>query len=279
MVFDVIRTGTANYANAVTSVEFLTHYDIFGDDPPAFPGDDYSPTAGTLVFGAGVTALQVTVPILPDEIVEDDEAVVLQIHSATGPAGTVIADTEGVGFIEDDDNPSLFRLIGADAVGEGGTLEFVVTRSGGAEALGEAAALDIQTRANSVPAQTATPGEDFVATSARLTFAPGESQKTFAVQTLNDLDAKEGDEIVQVRILNPENGSILTGQGIKSGTILDVPLSGKGEGLDIGEILGGADAGLAAGRGTDAGGMAFTAADAVQHLLDELTGPGAGETT
>lgn len=221
MVFDVVRTGSGNYADATTSIDFTTYFDFFGSNPQAAPNSDYASTSGVLTFGAGETIKQVTVDVHSDTIIEQDEVITLRISNPSGPAGTGVVDGEAIGFIEDDDDVSTFRLFGGDSTEEGGDLIFTVTRAGSAEELQEAASLEILTRHNSVPEQTATPGSDFVATSATLNFAAGVTQRLFVVETLADGVSGEGDEIVQVRIMNPDNGTIPSSHAIQSATIED----------------------------------------------------------
>ena len=52
-------------------------------------------------------------------------------------------------------------------------------------------------------------GLDYVATSGTLTFAPGETTKTFTVQTIAD-DVEEYDEMFFVRLSNPSTPALIT---------------------------------------------------------------------
>ena len=65
---------------------------------------------------------------------------------------------------------------------------------------------------------TATAGSDYVATSGTLTFAAGESTKTFTVPVIGDL-LREGDETFFVNLSNTQGGSFSRQQGV--GTIFD----------------------------------------------------------
>ena len=53
-------------------------------------------------------------------------------------------------------------------------------------------------------------GQDYVATSGTLTFAPGETAKTFTVQIIAD-DVEEYDEMFFVRLSNPSTPALITG--------------------------------------------------------------------
>ena len=65
---------------------------------------------------------------------------------------------------------------------------------------------------------TATAGSDYTATSATLTFEPGETRKTIPVEVLDD-DEVEGDEILTVRLSDARNATL--GAAEATGTIRD----------------------------------------------------------
>ena len=65
---------------------------------------------------------------------------------------------------------------------------------------------------------TATAGLDYTATSATLTFEPGETRQTIPVEVLDD-DEVEGDEILTVRLSGARNATL--GVAEATGTIRD----------------------------------------------------------
>src|SRR5262249_19559909 len=67
-------------------------------------------------------------------------------------------------------------------------------------------------------AVTASAGTDFVPTSGKLTFAPGETSRQIVVPVIGDL-VNEADETFALNLSNPVNTLIVDGQGI--GTIFD----------------------------------------------------------
>ena len=69
-------------------------------DGSALAGDDYSARNGTLVFLAGDASKLVSVPLVNDEIAEDDETFTITLSSAVNAS---LTDAQGVGTIVDDD--------------------------------------------------------------------------------------------------------------------------------------------------------------------------------
>ncbi len=61
---------------------------------------DYTATSGTLTIAAGATEGTITVPILDDDITEEQETFMVQLSNATN---AIIADAEAVGIINDND--------------------------------------------------------------------------------------------------------------------------------------------------------------------------------
>ncbi len=181
-------------------------------DGSAVAGADYAAASGTLNFAFGEVLQTVTVEVLGDGEVESDETFFVDLSNAIG---AVIADGEGVGTIGDDDTPSQPGLeIGNATVIEGdeGTVqaEFDVTLT---PATNEAVTVDFATRDG-----TAIAGDDYTATAGGLTFAPGETTHTVAVEVLGDR-VVEGDETFFVDLSNADGAAIADGEG--RGSITD----------------------------------------------------------
>ncbi len=163
----------------------------------ATAGSDYAAGAGKLTFDKGETVKTILVPVLGDQVPEPTETFSLRLSNAKGAS---IADGLGIVTIADS-SPRLD--ISTQAVDEGGMITFTVTLS---------AALDTPFTVDFATANFATPGlpydayagQDYVSTSGTLTFAPGETTKTFTVQTLAD-DVEEYDEVFFVRLSNPSS--------------------------------------------------------------------------
>jgi chitinase len=80
-----------------TRVNFIT------SPGTAVSGSDYQHTSGTLVFAPGETAKLVTISIIGDNAVEDDET--FQVSLNTPTSGAVIGSGTATGSIFDNDDP------------------------------------------------------------------------------------------------------------------------------------------------------------------------------
>jgi hypothetical protein len=178
-------------------------------DSTAVAGSDYTATAGTLTFAPGETTKTVSVPVIDDAAVENDEAFFVNLSGASN-AG--IADSQGQATIVDDDPPLMSISDATVTEGNSGTTDatFTVTLSkpwtapvtvGWATADG-----------------TAVAGSDYTAETGSLTFAPGETTKAITVAVRGDT-TDEPDEMFLVNLSNPSNATITDGQG--AGTITD----------------------------------------------------------
>jgi hypothetical protein len=167
---------------------------------------DYTAAAGTLTFGAGETEKIFTVPILADALVELDETVKLTLSTVTGGAtlGTPATATLTI----------MPPVVGAPpvVVPNGGTVSFsqaeyitgeefalvTVVRTGGTGPLAVTyAAAD----------GTAIAGSDYTEVSGRLTFAKGETSKTFQIPVLKN-PARKSPATVILTLEDPENGGL-----------------------------------------------------------------------
>ncbi|WP_419193099.1 Calx-beta domain-containing protein [Kolteria novifilia] len=185
----------------------------------AIAGSDYNATSGSLTFQPGETEKTVSVAILGDELAEEDENLFLRL---TGATNAQIVDAEATGTIVDDDGsvsppppPVVPDLsIGDVTTGEGdagsSAATFTVALS---EATTETVTLNYMTANGS-----ATAGSDYAGASGTLTFAPGETVKTIAIDVLGDV-IDESDETFLVNLSDVSGANLVDGQAV--GTILD----------------------------------------------------------
>lgn len=136
--------------------------------------------------------------------------------------------------------PPVFAIASA-AANEGSAITFSVTRTGDTQAA------QAVTVATSIGANKTASANDFTANTGTLSFASGETVKTFTVQTIQD-NFVEGNETFAVSLTNPSNGAILSAtNSTATGTInnndfgvrwnLDVDGDGKVGALSDGVML------------------------------------------
>ena len=173
--------------------------DYASSDGTAVAGADYTAVIGTLTFADGSTSETFTIDVLEDVEFEGDETVNLSLSNPRGGAGLGA--------------PASAELTIADAVPEGlaGSLQFsestyrvaefgvvatiTVTRVGGSFGT---VTVDYASKDG-----TATAGADYVAVNGRLSFANGETSRTFSVEIIEDINAQEGNESLELVLSNP----------------------------------------------------------------------------
>ncbi len=230
-------------------------------DGTARAGQDFERRSGELSFPAGALRREVQVPIIDDDLAEEDETFELEIIE---PEGALLASggAKATATILDDDGDGrtaaaqMRRVLSvADArTPEGaGEAVFAVT-------LSPPALLPV-TVAYATEDGTASAGTDYQATSGELRFAPGETELTVSVPLLGDR-TPEADETFMVRLSSPVNAKV--GRAAAAGTIVDddvaeardraleTSLAGFGRTLtrDAMSAIGGRFEGMPAARGS-----------------------------
>lgn len=197
--FTVTLSGVS--AQAVT-VQYST-----ANGSATAPGD-YATKIGTLTIPAGQTKGTINVSTVNDTLDELDETFFVNLSA---PTNATIADTQGRGIILDNDaTPQL--SIGDVTLTEGNnptqSAVFTVTLS---------AASGKTVTVNAIPSNgTARAPGDYTAGGAKLTFAPGETSKTFNVPVVSDT-LSETDETFFVLLSSPVNAGLSRARAI--GTI------------------------------------------------------------
>jgi subtilisin-like proprotein convertase family protein len=180
-------------------------------------GGDYAPTSGTLTFTPGQTSKTITVPLNGDTTVEANETYTVNLSNPS--PGLVITDASGAGTINDDDGtPSLTINDVSLTEGNAGSANMTFTVS-----LLPAAGATVTVSAQTADG-TATAGSDYTATGpTTLTFAAGETSKTFSVPVLGDTTS-EANETVLVN-LTGATGTATIGDSQGTGTITNDDVS------------------------------------------------------
>jgi hypothetical protein len=196
---------TVNYATAD-----LTPDDEYWSGPGAAAGSDYQATSGTLTFAPGETSRTITVLVNGDRIVEasGNESFFVNLSNSNGPR---LFASQAIGIIIDDE-PYIYVDYTSIAEGNTGTKNMDFT-------VGLSAAYDAPVTVNYATSDnTAVAGNDYVATSGTLTFAPGQTSLILPVTVKGDLLA-ESNEYFSMNLSDATNGWV--GNGLAWGFIVD----------------------------------------------------------
>ena len=203
--------GTADAVTVDYATVGGTATPYLGAGPTA--GFDYTNTTGTLTFPPGETFRTFRIGIINDALAEPDETIGLMLSNPAGPPFSPASLAVALGnqptatlTIVDDESVFNFGSASYSVVENtvSGTVILTVNRTGGAY---KTASVKVVTRDG-----TATAGLDFVSlgTNTTLSFGPGETTKTIAVQILND-SLVEGDETFFVDLLDQTGVAALLG--------------------------------------------------------------------
>lgn len=196
-------------STSVVTVQYSTA------DSTAVNGDDYIGISGTITFNPGQTSDTVRVLVNGDAIVEPDEYFTVQLSN---PVNGTITTGRAVGTIRNDDTyPSV--VITNYNIREGNTTDTT---------------LQVQVRLNkSYPLpvslnyatqdSTATAGEDYIASSGVLTFAPGDTLEYIPVTIKGDF-FNEPNEILNINLSNAMNCTISASTRGRVTIVSDDPL-------------------------------------------------------
>jgi YVTN family beta-propeller protein len=183
----------------------------------ATSGADYTATDGVLSFGAGVSSLTFTIPILGDDDAEGDEAFTVALSSPTGGATLGSPSTATVNILDDE---QVIQFSSATySVGEAGpSAEIAIVRSGSTAAL---ATVHFKTGG---PGDTATPGPgpngDYTPQDITVTFPAKSAVQKVLIPIANDT-LVEGNETVTLTLDTPSGGAVIGPRGTATLTIID----------------------------------------------------------
>ena len=177
-------TVDENGGPAVFTVEVLDTLteallvDYSTNSSTAIAGEDFTEASGTITFNSTTTTHTISVPIVADTVDEDDE----QFSVAFIPQGVTGRSTEATATIVDASDPPQASIAAPREVTareDTATVSFTIKLSTVSQRSVEVA--------YSTADGTATAGEDYRGVAAEaVTFAPGATTQTFAVQILDD---------------------------------------------------------------------------------------------
>lgn len=176
----------------------------------ATSGTDYAVLGlTTLTFSPGETTKTVSVTIYGDTLVESDEVFYVLLSS---PSNGIIADSQGVGTILNDDTGIQIDDVSV-VEGDAGTTNATFTIS-----LTQPSAVPVTVQAVTLDNSATAAGDYTAVPVTTFTFAPGETTKTLTVSVRGDT-TPENHEQFFVELLNPTAASIVDSRGV--GTILN----------------------------------------------------------
>jgi hypothetical protein len=209
--------GLSAPSNNVVTVDYRQFDDSAGYN------SDYRLNSGTLTFAPGETTKTVRIELLNDTTAEGPETFDFALSAANNAAlGRASAMVQ---IVDNDTIVDLPQVFVRDVVVDekAGTASFVVQLGA---YLGESSSSTV-TVAYATADGTAVAGQDFVAQSAYLSFAPGESAKTVVVDLLDDATA-EGLERFSLLLYSPVNAALgdataVAEIGLSDGTVASQP--------------------------------------------------------
>ena len=176
---------------------------------------DYTASSGTAYFDVGTTTTTITIRVKGDRTKEANETFYVNLSYA---GGAIIADSQGVGTILNDDGslpyPPKLRVANASVIeGNSGTkqMAFTVTLSAASQ---ESVWVSYTTRDD----QATAADNDYTATSGRLEFRPGQKSKTISITIRGDRK-KESDESFFIDLFSAVGADVDVGRG--AGRILN----------------------------------------------------------
>ncbi|MET0026512.1 MAG: Calx-beta domain-containing protein [Candidatus Thiodiazotropha sp.] len=176
-------------------------------------GRDYAPVSGRLQFEEGETLRSFEIPIINDNLDEENETLYLILEEIEGPALFGVSNQVEVSLLDDDGAGSVAFDALSQAVSESrGEALLTLVRSGGSQGI---VSVDIN-----LVGDTALPGEDFLLRSDQITFLDGETTKQISISLIDDRDY-EANERFQAMIGNPTGGAVIGDPASTSITILD----------------------------------------------------------
>ena len=170
----------------------------------ATAGVDYTPTSGTVTFGANQTSNTFTIPIVNDKLAEGPETVLLQLSNPTG--GAILGPRRTAVLTVVDNDPAgivRFAATGYTTPDADGMATITLTRTGGT---GEGATIQYATGGGG----TATPGIHYAPIAlTTLPFPGNQPTVTFQVQIHGNTMAGDGNKTVELLLRNAGGGATL----------------------------------------------------------------------
>lgn len=164
----------------------------------ATAGSDYTSPGSSITIPAGTISGSISISITNDTSYEPSEDIILTLSQLSGAdAGAILTHTL---TITDNDSTPTVSISTGPTVNEGASATFTVTLS---NASGYSTTVDYTTVDG-----TGVAGTDYTTTSGTVTFAIGETSKTFNVPTLDNATPCQTDRTFSVTISNPTSATL-----------------------------------------------------------------------
>ena len=201
----VLRQGSTR---GTASVDFFTT-----TNGTAIAFTNYIPTSNTVTFLPGQTDVTVSVPILHDPQAQGDRTVIMELTNAIN-ALLFEPKLETLSILDVEQLPGQLLFSQTNyVVGEGGgSLAVTILRTNGHSGL-------VSVGYTTLPG-SALPGVRYTTTSGNLTFADGETSKTFNVPIIQDSVA-EGNQVFSLLLSNASGGATISGPATVPVTVID----------------------------------------------------------
>ncbi|WP_417389050.1 choice-of-anchor Q domain-containing protein [Gimesia sp.] len=179
--------------------------------------NDFIASTQTITFNPGETSQTVSVQIIGDSVIENDEVFNVTLSNVLVGGSVTVNETDMLaeGEIRNDDKAllSISDVALTEDYDGGATTDFEFTVT-----LSQSTSDTVEVELETLDGTATQVGNDYVYKIETLTFNPGETVKTFTVTVNNDL-LNEGVETFFVELSNALNANILDGIGV--GTIVD----------------------------------------------------------
>jgi hypothetical protein len=185
-------------------------YQVLGGT--AASGLDFSAAEGITEIPAGQSQGHIRISILNDSLREDSEEFRVRLTGTSSPLG-LAGEHDATVIILDNDPGAAFTASSWEITETNGLLELTVLRGNDVD-LGPMS-VDYFVRA-----ETARPGQDCVDAAGTVTFEPGDTEKSFTIELIDDLEW-EGDEQLQVFLTNHTGSGTLQPAAQATVVILD----------------------------------------------------------
>ncbi|MBU2260274.1 S-layer homology domain-containing protein [Patescibacteria group bacterium] len=210
----VVRTGGKSGAVTV---------DYTVAEGTAKAGEDYEVVSGTLRFADNETSAILVVRILDDDTVEGDETINIALSEPTGgallttPSSAILTIKDNEQSVSNEGELIYFGALGYDVAENEGSIAITVERGSDSGTASVSFATSDGTASTS----------HYSATNGTISFAAGESSKTFTVEVSDD-ESIDGNKTVNLTLSNPVGASLGTKSALL--TILDDEMKSFGTG-------------------------------------------------